>query len=295
MGSIAIDTAVDVDYKLPRGGREAVRLTAQHRVLTSRQGWLLHPDVADAIKDVAQPRIADVATGTGIWAMELAQQLPQAEIIGLDISDQQFPPEWTWPENVSLGLYDLLEDVPLELRGAFDVVHVRLLLAAGPTVDKAIFIDRFRALLRPGGWLQWDELSFPEMVACVPSRKVKGTVEKIELDDHPMMQVLSKHLAFDDKLNWIHRYEEEMGKVHGLDKVERYIVPTPPHLLQMETDLCLVVHTELIEMLVATKKVQDPAALCEIRDALARLYKDVHNGVMLSYPWNVCLARKTLS
>lgn len=67
-------SAADKEYKLPRDGRESIRLTAQHYMVVNRQGWILHPDVESAIKDIPNPKIIDLATGTGIWASDIAQR-----------------------------------------------------------------------------------------------------------------------------------------------------------------------------------------------------------------------------
>lgn len=55
----------DKKYALPRDNADSIRLTAQHYVLVERQGWLLHPQIESALKDVPNPQIADVACGTG--------------------------------------------------------------------------------------------------------------------------------------------------------------------------------------------------------------------------------------
>lgn len=42
--------------------------------------------------DAKPHRILDVGTGTGIWAIEMADRYPSAEIIGTDLSPTQ--PSW---------------------------------------------------------------------------------------------------------------------------------------------------------------------------------------------------------
>jgi methylase of polypeptide subunit release factors len=37
-------------------------------------------------------RILDIGTGTGIWALDMADQYPEAEVIGVDLSPIQ--PGW---------------------------------------------------------------------------------------------------------------------------------------------------------------------------------------------------------
>lgn len=62
-----------------------------------------------------------------IWASDLADQHPNATVLGLDIAGQQYPPAWTCPENLSFDLYNCLEPAPEKYVGAFDIVHIRFL------------------------------------------------------------------------------------------------------------------------------------------------------------------------
>jgi hypothetical protein len=64
--------------------------------------------------------------------MELGAELPSAKILGLDISDAQYPDRITWPGGVELSLYNLIKPVPDHLIKRFDVIHLRL-LAGGIT------------------------------------------------------------------------------------------------------------------------------------------------------------------
>jgi SAM-dependent methyltransferase len=292
MGSIQDMDDLDIAYKLPRGGREAIRLTAQHHVLSSRQGWTIHPTISSALKDIPTPRIVDVATGTGVWALDIAQQMPHAKVVGLDISDQQFPPSWTWPTNLSLRLYDLLQEVPAELHGQFDVVHVRLLLVAGPLVDKSIFINRFRTLLRPGGWLQWDDLEFPHVSACYPSPS--GVLKSADPGAHPICHVMEKYLGFHDKAGWLSKFEEVLVQLGGFEETQRFEIPVQAHLLQMESDLVVSVMVEMATLQASRNGARDPVMSKEFYNAVAALQADVLNGALFSYNWNVCIARKDL-
>jgi SAM-dependent methyltransferase len=252
---------------------------------------MIHPKIAETIKNIPNPRIADVATGTGVWALDIAQQMPHAEVVGLDISDQQFPASWTLPSNLSLRLYDLLQQVPADLQGQFDVVHVRLLLVAGPSVDKSIFIDRFRSLLRPGGWLQWDDLEFPHVSACYPSPS--GVLKSTDPGAHPICQVMGKYLGFNDKAGWLSRFEEVVAGLGSFDETERLAVPIRPYLLQMESDLVVSVMAEMANLQASRNGARDPVMAKEFYKAVAALETDVHKGALFSYIWNVCIAKRT--
>ncbi|ETS86457.1 hypothetical protein PFICI_00285 [Pestalotiopsis fici W106-1] len=53
----------------------------------------------------------------------------------------------------------LANPLPEELIGAFDVVHVRAFLSIIVNGNTAPLLSAARSLLKPGGWLQWEETS----------------------------------------------------------------------------------------------------------------------------------------
>ncbi|KAK7427207.1 hypothetical protein QQZ08_006320 [Neonectria magnoliae] len=93
-------------------------------------------------------RVLDVGTGTGIWAIDLGDQLPQTEIVGTDLSPIQ--PPWV-PPNVEFVIDDCLQDWTWP-SDHFDFVHLRALYGSIPDW-RALYAKAF-VHLRPGGWLQ---------------------------------------------------------------------------------------------------------------------------------------------
>lgn len=291
-GILRIAPTADTDYKLHRDNRESLRLTSQHYCLTERQGWLLHPDIEAALSRTQNPQILDVATGNGIWAVDAARKYPSAKIVGLDISDAQYPPTWTWPENLDFGILDLLQDVPLHLQGKFDVVHCRLLLAAGPSVDKSIFIDRFSKLLKPGGWLQWDELSWPTKYLVIPPSPATGTFQLGLAEEYPILRVMRDYLHMDQKNGWFQHFEEIIDKERVFDQAHLHVVPIQPHLLKTETDLTVQVLSDIVDVLIKKVDIKDKDMLSELHIAVSRMHIDRDAGLMFSYRWNVGVAKK---
>ncbi|KAL1870015.1 hypothetical protein VTK73DRAFT_2824 [Phialemonium thermophilum] len=66
-------------------------------------------------------QILDIGTGTGIWAIEMADQFPSATVLGIDLSPIQ--PEWV-PPNVKF-MVDDAESQWLHPRNHFDYIHSR--------------------------------------------------------------------------------------------------------------------------------------------------------------------------
>lgn len=82
-----------------------------------------------------------------IFALEVAQQFPAAKVTGLDISPANYPSDWTWPENVSFGLWNVFTPPPEQYCNRFDVVHVRLLTGAAIGKDKHYLLRNLIKLL----------------------------------------------------------------------------------------------------------------------------------------------------
>jgi 2-polyprenyl-3-methyl-5-hydroxy-6-metoxy-1,4-benzoquinol methylase len=143
-------------YRLNRDIVASMRLNLQHYIWKENMGYILHPSIELPSTGV---RIADVGTGTGIWAHDLSRQYPDAEIYGLDISSQQYPAEGFLPKNVHLDFLDILKEIPAEHVEKYDVVHARLLVqvvnqAGG---DPRPVIQNLLKLAKPGGYIQWEE------------------------------------------------------------------------------------------------------------------------------------------
>ena len=80
--------------------------------------------------------ILDIGTGTGIWAIEMGDLYPSAQIIGTDLSPIQ--PQWV-PPNVQFEV----DDAELEWlypKASFDMIHARSL--GGSLRDWPKFLER---------------------------------------------------------------------------------------------------------------------------------------------------------
>ena len=105
---------------------------------------MLHPSVP-----TSEPlRIADIGAGTGVFPIELSQQLPNANIVGFDISNAQFPPVQWLPLNVSLHVHDAFMPFPEHHIGKYDIVHVRFFVTLLKSEDEVqILVENLIALL----------------------------------------------------------------------------------------------------------------------------------------------------
>ncbi|KJR82410.1 uncharacterized protein SPSK_03468 [Sporothrix schenckii 1099-18] len=113
--------------------------------------------------------VADIGTGTGVWLVDLASSLPPtARLDGYDFNTSKFRPAASRPPNVQLLEANAAEPFAAELQEQYDLVHVRLLVLGLKSSDWQPLAANLRTLLRPGGYLVWEEIDvehfagFPE-------------------------------------------------------------------------------------------------------------------------------------
>lgn len=94
-------------------------------------------------------RILDVGTGTGIWAIEMADLFPAAEVFGIDLSPIQ---PGLVPENCKFYVDDAEADWEWE---PLDFIHGRSM--AGCFRDWARFYEQCFKALKPGGQIEMQE------------------------------------------------------------------------------------------------------------------------------------------
>lgn len=134
-------------YALPNDEGENERLDIHHAlILLSMQDRLFFAPIGDAPK-----RVFDMATGTGIWAIEFADEFPSSEVVASDLSPT--PPSFV-PPNVQF-LVDDIEDQWLYEDRPFDFVHARFL--AGAIRDWPKLMKQTYNCTRSGGWVEFQD------------------------------------------------------------------------------------------------------------------------------------------
>ncbi|GAW13880.1 hypothetical protein ANO14919_032710 [Xylariales sp. No.14919] len=119
---------------------------------------LMHILVMDILEQqlflapMAEPpkKVMDLATGIGLWAIEMGDRFPDADILGLDLSPIQ---PTSVPPNVTFQVDDV-EDTWVH-DNDYDFIHMReasAYMRSTPTVIESVI-----AHLKPGGWLELQE------------------------------------------------------------------------------------------------------------------------------------------
>ena len=81
------------------------------------------------------------------WLIDLSPDFSSAQLDGFDISDDQFPSKAWLPSHISLSHLDITKDVPSNLHGKYDLVHVQLFLCVVQKDGPAGIIDQLYKLL----------------------------------------------------------------------------------------------------------------------------------------------------
>lgn len=68
-------------------------------------------------------------TAYRIWLLDVARSLPPSTMLdGFDISLAQCPPRGWIPPNVNFKELDIFGEIPSDLQGIYDVVHIRYMV-----------------------------------------------------------------------------------------------------------------------------------------------------------------------
>ncbi|KAG8362495.1 hypothetical protein FVEN_g62 [Fusarium venenatum] len=119
----------DTEYFAPNDEQQRESIDISHHYLL----LLLDGKLSLAHLNNDLEKVLDIGTGTGIWAIDFADQYPNAEVIGTDLSPIQ--PSWV-PPNVKFDLEDATRDWSWS-ENSFDFVHMRYLIEASKAFGRS--------------------------------------------------------------------------------------------------------------------------------------------------------------
>lgn len=129
---------------------EMARLIDQDRLISQAIG--LFPESLDLLE---VRRLLDVACGPGGWAREVARQLPDVEVVGIDLNQAMIEYARAYAsveQRVNCQFQVMDATFPLEFADAsFDLVNARLLFAFMRQASWPALIAECARITRPGG------------------------------------------------------------------------------------------------------------------------------------------------
>ncbi|TEA10582.1 Secondary metabolism regulator laeA [Colletotrichum sidae] len=136
-------------YFMPNDEVEMDRLDLSHAITLKLYDYRMYLSPLEKDKVF---KILDIGTGTGIWAMEMGDLFPNAEVYGNDLSPIQ--PDWV-PPNVKFEIDDV-ESEWLDDR-KYDFILCRYMV--GSIADWPKLVKNIYDNLNPGGWAEFVDMS----------------------------------------------------------------------------------------------------------------------------------------
>ncbi|EXJ82332.1 hypothetical protein A1O3_06145 [Capronia epimyces CBS 606.96] len=137
------------DCLFPSDEQEKVRLDLFSHMIEQVLGKRLH--CAPVHLSAGNERVLDVGTGTGIWAIKMADLHPTCLVTGVDISEIQ--PVWV-PPNLGFELFDV--ESPWTWSHPYTFIFARQL--GGSIVNWSGLVRQCYGNLEPGGWVEIQQL-----------------------------------------------------------------------------------------------------------------------------------------
>ncbi|RFU25119.1 hypothetical protein B7463_g11214, partial [Scytalidium lignicola] len=268
-------------YPLPNDKEEQDRLDLQHALFGVTLNGRLH------LAPIKNPQeVLDTATGTGVWAIEFAQQYPDARVLGTDLSAIQ--PLYV-PPNCRFEIDDAEDEWIFAEK--FDFIHGRALLSCFKD-PPSVLREAYKSLA-PGGYLELQDGTFPfKYIGQAP----------VDSNVYKWNEIVVAGAAKSGR-PWTNaqHYKRWMQEIGFEDVVERsFFWPTSPwakgdyfKLVAMYWQADLLRGIEGISLKVMQLMGWKPD---DIREFLEKVKKDVRDPSIHAYlPINVVYGRKPMN
>ncbi|KIW91499.1 uncharacterized protein Z519_07465 [Cladophialophora bantiana CBS 173.52] len=195
---------------MPIDEQEQDRNDLQHKKFNLLLGDKLHlAPIAESPQ-----KLLDLGTGSGIWAMDMADRYPSAHVIGIDLA----PVQQTWvPPNCQFEIDDI-EDDWLFGMSSFDFIFGRELLLS--IRDWPRLIKQAYDHLKPGGYL---ELSMTHSRTCCADGSLDLKTSYLAESANLMFDIGEKMCTpLDAQEHWRDQFLEA-----GFEEIQEHIFKIP--------------------------------------------------------------------
>ncbi|KAB8068890.1 hypothetical protein BDV29DRAFT_199087 [Aspergillus leporis] len=285
--SSGFDLGNELDYMLDRSYKAASRLNYQFYLWKESLQFNLHPSIPLPTNDSTPIRIADLATGTGIWLFDLLRdpavsRYRSLQLDGFDVDLKNAPVgEWL-PPMITLREFDIFDDVPSDLIGKYDVVHLRLLVLVVQQSDPLPVIQKIFQMLKPGGYIQWDDMDFPDSTIVRSKALCSGP--------SPAHESFLEFMQSNGRNDWVLDLPSHLMERHGgFEDAHLFHYTDRPELYKANGEQYILFLEEISTRFKTAGKMEDARNLDQMVRGLAEESK---LGVCLSMYRTVCVARK---
>lgn len=161
------------------------------------------------------------------------------------------------------------------MTGRYDLVHIRLLVLAIEQSQLRLIIRNVLKMLKPGGFLQWDELDLVNMGV----KKVDSTVPSPALDE---LVTISKA---NGRYNWTLEIKKVMEE-EGFQNATLDLIGDPPELVRPFNELHLM-SMEEIGVSFARRGQHEMAS--KLSQLIKEAYHEATLGATLCFPRVICV------
>lgn len=221
---------------------------------------------------------------------------PQHIYHGFDLTTANFPAAAWLPSNMHLQQWDAFSSVAEELIESFDVVHIRTMYSSVIANNVQPLLSNLLRMLKPGGYLQWDESDFPTLSARTPSKDTNAPASETLVKLQLFFAQAQNKLYVD----WLHELPATLH-AQGCQVVAHDLFPPRPELARAWADNMLTVLAGVAPML-PEQAIPLPPGLGLPASVSRRSFADLvmqsaeesRTGVCICHDHVVIVARKAL-
>lgn len=279
------------NYVISHGFAESGRLYLQHYLWKAQLGWEIHPEIK--LPQDGDLKIADHGSGNGAWVLAVASELTESQssravLYGYDISAVHYPAHDNVPGNVKFELLDAFTpSLPEELVGQFDVVHIRVFTAVVKGGNPGPLIENAYKMLKPGGYLQWDEFDNNTLRGVAPNDSISSTHTQKMVDVGKQSAQRAMNLDY----SWLPKLGSLLQQ-QGFEVVVDERFEPRKDLRKPMTDSLLMVHDHVRRLALRNGKM--PGTEEDFEELWASTGTEINQGVSVLADMLVLVGRKPL-